>query len=231
MIGNETKLVYTGFNDHAKTFFITGSRTVIVDTSTPGNSGNILQSMSRNGIDPEQVSLIILTHAHLDHFGSAKELSELLQVPIAMGRADSIYISEGRSAPIVPHSAKGVARLRETEGNNADMQMLTFNPDILFEDDISLAEYGVDADVLMTPGHTFGSVSVAVRGGDCAIGDLLTGEPPSNVPEFPIFAEDTKAVWSSLKKVLEYGPTGLCPGHGQRIGAADARKKFAGMLS
>ena len=48
--------------------------------------------------------------------------------------------------------------------------------DVVVKEDTDLRDYGVDARVLTTPGHTMGSISVLTSEGDCMIGDLL-GEP------------------------------------------------------
>ena len=47
--------------------------------------------------------------------------------------------------------------------------------DILIDGEIDLSEYGVDAVAFQTPGHTAGSISVAVADA-CLTGDLLMGK-------------------------------------------------------
>jgi glyoxylase-like metal-dependent hydrolase (beta-lactamase superfamily II) len=49
-------------------------KTIIVDTGNPGSAANILAAMKKHQIDPEDVSLILITHSHLDHSGGAAEL-------------------------------------------------------------------------------------------------------------------------------------------------------------
>ena len=57
-----------------KSFIVKGKKTVIVDTGYAGNGNKILRYLNENFIKPEDVSLIILTHGHIDHYGSAEEL-------------------------------------------------------------------------------------------------------------------------------------------------------------
>jgi len=54
--------------------FKLGDRTVLVDTGSgdlfgPGYGGKLVQSLSAAGVRPEQVTDILLTHAHDDHMG------------------------------------------------------------------------------------------------------------------------------------------------------------------
>lgn len=232
MTMRNTELIDAGVGGHSKAFFVKGRKTVIVDTGLPGNAHVIINALERNGIRENDVSLILITHSHSDHFGSAHELKEMLQVPVAVGRADAKYLTEGNDAPIVPCSPEGYDLLRmiQAQGHTNDGLPLPVQPDILIESNTDLSKYGVNAEALLTPGHTSGSLSVVIKGGNCAIGDLLVGMPPLNMPELPVFAEDMDAVVASLKKVLKYDSAWLCPAHGNRIETAEARKKFANII-
>lgn len=100
-----------------------GATWVVVDTGPPGNARRILAAMDQHGISAGEVSLILLTHGHFDHFGSALELQRLLydsanrkvrqagkpaMVPIAMHSADRPYVSgEGFPSRLRPISAAG----------------------------------------------------------------------------------------------------------------------------
>jgi glyoxylase-like metal-dependent hydrolase (beta-lactamase superfamily II) len=50
----------------------TGSHRVLVDTGADGlgsNTGRLLQNLKAEGIDPEDINTVILTHGHPDHIG------------------------------------------------------------------------------------------------------------------------------------------------------------------
>ncbi len=62
-------------------YLLLGRRPVIVDAGTPGSGRKIYDRITAHGVDPTDVSLIVLTHGHIDHFGSAAELHRLTGAP------------------------------------------------------------------------------------------------------------------------------------------------------
>lgn len=49
---------------------ITGTTNVIVDTMTPWDSNLIIQSLTANGLTPDDISYVVSTHGHSDHIGN-----------------------------------------------------------------------------------------------------------------------------------------------------------------
>ncbi|MFJ8504996.1 MBL fold metallo-hydrolase [Streptomyces avermitilis] len=56
-------------------YLLLGRRPGIVDAGTPGSGRLIHDQVASHGVDPKDVRLIVVTHGHIDHFGSAAELS------------------------------------------------------------------------------------------------------------------------------------------------------------
>lgn len=223
--GGGTRIIDAGVTSRARAFILKGRKTVIVDTGFPGQADRILETLRRNGIAKGDVSLILLTHGHVDHYGNVRQLQQALGVPVAMGRADARYLARGSGAPVVPTSlpAAVFARL-------AKAPPVTLKADIPIDSELDLAPYGVDAVAFSTPGHTSGSLSVKV-GDACLIGDLLMAMPAvGKVPGFPFFAEDRAMIGPSLKKVLDRKPRMIYPTHGDPCDTATIRKKMARLL-
>lgn len=53
---------------------VANGRAVIIDTATAPAVPRVLQALAANGVAPESVDLVILTHVHLDHAGGAGTL-------------------------------------------------------------------------------------------------------------------------------------------------------------
>ena len=156
-------------------FLIKGRGVVLVACGNPGEAGLILHSLARHGVKPEEISLLLVTHGHLDHYGSARELKERIGVKIAVHRLDADAVRHGANAPLC---AKGIAgRLAGIVVDIAGgVPEIGFEPDILLGGETSLVPYGVSGRVIETPGHTAGSVSVLLPGGEAIVGDLLVGD-------------------------------------------------------
>jgi glyoxylase-like metal-dependent hydrolase (beta-lactamase superfamily II) len=80
-------------------YLVRGERTVLVGTGTPGNAARIVQAMGRLGLKPQQVSLILITHGHADHFGGVAALQQMIGAPVAIGRADAWALRSGHNPP------------------------------------------------------------------------------------------------------------------------------------
>jgi len=72
---------------------------IVVDTGTPGSAGLILETMTVRGLSPEGLRLILITHGHVDHFGSAAELREKTGAPVAVHQDDAVALRQGTSPP------------------------------------------------------------------------------------------------------------------------------------
>jgi hydroxyacylglutathione hydrolase len=87
-------------------------------------------------------------------------------------------------------------------------------PDILLEDGDRLDDYGLEARVIHTPGHTLGSSCLIVEERVGFVGDLLTamGQPCLQ----RLFAEDWSLLRQSYAQLQEIELETVYPGHGRR---------------
>src|SRR5207249_1776728 len=135
-------------------------------TGEPGNADRIVRAIRRNGVEPAGVRLILVTHGHLDHFGSAADLRRLTGAPVAIHRADAGVLRSGRNPPI--HPTDRLARvIKALFALRVQPPLPPFKPQVLLEKETDLARYGIRGRVVPTPGHTPGSVSLVLDGGDC----------------------------------------------------------------
>jgi len=201
----------------ANSYLVIGRQTIIVDTGDPGYSQRILNAIKTNDLKKSDIAMILLTHGHIDHFGSVYELKRQLDVPVAIQRIDEPYLLAGTQAPLYPRNA--AARFIKAIGR--DMQVkkrYDLQADIVFDDELDLSDFGLDAQVVATPGHTLGSSSLVLPNGIALVGDLLVhkhflfGEPCP-----PPFLHDIKKHAESMRRLKNMGVVKFLPGHGQAI--------------
>jgi hydroxyacylglutathione hydrolase len=198
---------------HVKCFLIKGDRPILVDTGTPGNAPKIIEHLAANNVKPADLGLIIITHCHSDHVGSLAALKQHTSAKVASHQLEADLLAQGKDAPIVPVGLMG--RLFALLASLVNPENLPgIRPDIRIDRELDLHDFGVDGKAIATPGHTHGSMSVALAGGAVIIGDLLMAFNAPRVPKLPIFAEDMAQVKQSIRLILEQQPTTIHASHG-----------------
>ncbi|MBN1691442.1 MAG: MBL fold metallo-hydrolase [Dehalococcoidia bacterium] len=207
-------------------YIIHGERAVIVDAGVPGYDARILSVMERYEIKPSDISIILITHGHYDHYGSAAALKQKTGAPVAVHREDVEALRTGVNPKLIPIGLKGkimvgmsgLLKMPEIDG---------MEPDILIEGDTDLAPYGLAGRIVPTPGHTRGSVSVFLEGGCAFVGDLIFGGLiRKRAPGFPYFGYDQAEIYRSMQKVLDFDPKIIYAGHGGPFTAPAVRRRF-----
>ncbi|MFJ8162210.1 MBL fold metallo-hydrolase [Streptomyces sp. NPDC096136] len=200
---------------HINAYLLLGRRPVIVDAGTPGSGRAILGQVTGHGVDPADVALIVITHGHIDHFGSAAELHRLTGAPLAGHVADLGPYRSGRvREPYLPTGPMGrlMARNRKLHARAEP-----FDPAVLIDGETALDDFGLAARIMPTPGHTAGSVSVLTDDGDLVAGDLIANSFMGLIPGRPAdppFHDDPRQNLASLREMLALNPTRLHVGHG-----------------
>ncbi|CAM2163608.1 Glyoxylase-like metal-dependent hydrolase (Beta-lactamase superfamily II) [Burkholderia cepacia] len=202
---------------------------VLVDTGTPGSEGKIERALAKHGRGFRDVSLIVVTHAHTDHAGSAARLRELTGAPILAHAGDLDYYERRKEMTYCVAHWWGRLFLRSGVPGEA---YLPFTPDILLQDNASfdLSRYGIDGVARHTPGHTAGSVSVELGSGDALVGDLVASGVPlgglirTGHATRPPFEDDPRAVSVELMGMVDAGMQRFHTGHGGPLPAKEVRR-------
>lgn len=197
---------------------VQGNEITVIDTGTSRNAKKIVAYIQKIGLQPSEVTAIVLTHFHMDHVGSAKELKDLLpNAKIAMHDADADYVLGEKPMPkpknlllravspfIKPVAVKVEVRLRDGDRIG-------------------------QLKVIHTPGHTPGSIALLDEEWKALfVGDTLRfdGKKVSEAPEH--FSLDPVAARESIGKIAALNFEVMLPGHGEplRHVASEAVKKF-----
>jgi len=213
-----------------KAYLLMGAHPVLVDTGIAGSSDHILAALAREGYVPRDLALIVLTHGHLDHTGCVRELSERCDAPVAVHTGDAAHIRAGTSAPVMGRSALGklLASVTLRSDEMAASHHTGFEPDVMLGGGESLEAWGVDATVLHTPGHTDGSISILLDGGEVLVGDLLSRAfLRRGTPAPGMFAVDSEAMDASIRRVLGLTPSLTYASHSRPFSLAALMAAFA----
>lgn len=207
-------------------FIVKEEGTILVDSGYPGSEDTILRKLDELSIAPEDVHLIVLTHGHPDHAGSASILREKTGAKVAIHRLDAEKLRNGIQGEL--HSIRFVGRiLKLFFDSEKNSKYPPLEPDIIIDDAFDLGEYGIRGKVISTPGHTLGSVSVILDNGDAIVGDLLVPSFLSNKPNFPFWADDLNELKRSIQKLINYSPNRVYIAHfGGPYSLADLKEKF-----
>ncbi len=191
-------------------FLVQGQRPVLVDTGMPDHVDDIVEKLAEQGVAPEDLSLILLTHGHQDHFGGAAGLKALTDAPLAVHQADAEAVRTGQNPPLHPTGVIGHLMKPLTGGDDAQ----PIEPDILLEGHEPLDRFGIHGRILPTPGHTPGSISLELESGDCLVGDLMARSIRKTTPGLPPFADDVDEIRESVRQLLDRKPRRIYVGHG-----------------
>ena len=194
---------------------------ILVDTGTPGLHNKILKQIKKLELDPHEIKLIIITHGHGDHFGSAQRIKELTGAKLAVHKEDADIVKDGKK--VFPPGLNNWGRFLAFIWRPMFflINYRGVEPDIILEDEFLLTEFGIKGKIIHTPGHTAGSVSVLLDGGEAFVGDLaMNGFPMRRGAGMPIFGNSETEIKQSWKKLVNAGASVIYPGHGDSFAAS-----------
>ena len=206
---------------------LVGAHPVLVDTGSPGELGELEAGLRTLGIRLDDVTCAVVTHVHADHAGNARALQRR-GIRIIAGRGDLLRAIDGDHGTLHPTSFFARFLLKPLIPHRFD----AFWPDVRVRDRYDLRACGVDGEVVATPGHTAGSLSVLVGGGRIAlVGDLfrggaLAGYVHRGEPEEHFYQDDLVAVHQRIRELLARGVEIFVLGHGGPSARADVERVF-----
>jgi glyoxylase-like metal-dependent hydrolase (beta-lactamase superfamily II) len=198
---------------------ISGKELAVIDTGTGGNAKKTVEYIQKIGYQPTDVMAIVITHFHMDHTGSAKELKDILpNAKVAAHEADADYISGKKSLP----KPKNLL----FRAVSAFIKLEPVAVDILLKENDKIAQLTV----FHAPGHTPGSIALLDENRKAIfVGDTLRydGEKVTGAPEQ--YTLDPTQAKESIQKIAQMSFEIMLPGHGEPLkeNASDAVKKFA----
>jgi glyoxylase-like metal-dependent hydrolase (beta-lactamase superfamily II) len=195
-------------------YLVTGPVNFLVDTGSPGEAKTIIKFLAKMGLKLSDLSLILHTHGHSDHYGSTHELVKLHPVPTMLHSGDLSMALSGSNGPIATTTL--FSRLLRPL---VDKPFQPYKPQHLADNFSDLNEFGLNAMLHHTPGHSEGSISIALDSGDIIIGDILMGGIMGGAffptqPGYHYFIEDREKLHQSIETILQFRGERYWVGHG-----------------
>ena len=196
-------------------YLIIGQDIVMIDSGMPNKLRLFKKVLAKHKIDPSRIKLIVLTHSHFDHCGSASEIRDLTGAKIAVHESERDCLEQGKV--LVPKGVNLWGKITKPLVFSFKIAFPKFTPDILLGNEpYPLSEFGIDGHIIHTPGHTSGSVSVMLDSGEAFVGCMAhNGFPFRRRPGLPVYAQDINAIKENWKTLIDKGITFVYPGHGK----------------
>lgn len=198
----------------------------LVDTGFRGSHSRIISFIQSLGRSVEDISLIIITHNHLDHAGSLAELKKITKAKVAAHKAD-IYDSENQLP--YPKIARRLLHIPPFSILRPLVYAKLDDIDIQLEGGEVLSPLG-GLQVIHTPGHTPGSISLfSPKKKLLIVGDALNNRHRNlRFPPKFVSTDLTQAV-DSVKRIAQLDFDILCFGHGKPL-IKDASAKVRDLI-
>ncbi len=185
----------------------------MIDAGSLRKEKLFLTLLAKQHISPQDIDLIIITHAHFDHIGSLAAIKEICGCHVLAHPVEAQIMREGEV--VIPPGTNMLGSAANCLGKIA-RPLLAFKPvesEITVDCEYDLGEFGVNGKILPTPGHTIGSLSVLLGNGNALVGDLAANLPGLTV--YPPFAEMPDEIYSSWDLILRQGAQNIFPAHGR----------------
>jgi glyoxylase-like metal-dependent hydrolase (beta-lactamase superfamily II) len=208
-----------------------GDDLVLIDAGLRGSPPRITEAIYSLGRLPQDVTAIIVTHAHPDHVGGLAEMKRRTSAQVWMHPADAELVARGAyGRPFGAGPSRAGNALRRAMNLMPGSKGLPVPTDHEIADGDELPFDGLRA--LHTPGHTAGHVALLLPrdGGVLFVGDAATNR--LHVGLAPL-SEDLEGSRRSLERLAALDFEIACFSHGRplRRGAGQAFRELVAGLS
>lgn len=190
---------------------VKNNKALLIDTGRK-NKRKILTTRIEHYKDISIVALL-LTHAHFDHAENAAYLKEKYRLPVFIQQDETEYLIKGENPPI--RGSFFLTRFATYLWESGIKFHYNYEPvkyDFAVAEKFDLQDFGFDAYLLHTPGHSPGSMSLIVDNEIAIVGDAMFGVIKKLI--YPPFAYNPNLMIKSWGKLLDTGCQIYLPAHG-----------------
>ena len=156
-------------------FFVRDGKAVIaVDSGGEMGAEPFLEACRQHGIDPRDIKLLVVTHGHVDHFVNIAAMKDITKAPLLCHKRAAPFLREGRKPEVYGRNALGRAIMERQAIEGDPIPFVPkVEPDIVFEGAYDLKPWGIDGEIIETPGHSQCSTAVILKTGEAIVGDTV----------------------------------------------------------
>lgn len=130
----------------ANSVILRGERPILIDTGFGSDTAETASMLTREGIEPHNLALIVNTHAHSDHVGGNHFLQTIFNVPIAAHAWDAAMVNR---------------RAKDTcSAEWLDQPIAAYTVTQTLQEGEEITTEAVVMRVLHTPAHTLGHIAL-----------------------------------------------------------------------
>ncbi len=209
---------------YSNVFLIKAQKNILVDTGSKGEIEDLIKRLSDMKVKLDDVSLVVLTHAHSDHAANVAEIKHRSKAKVVLQRGDLGFATAGDHGKLRVSSFLGYFLKWFI-----DPKYEAFTPDFIYDSMYDLIPWGIGGYIMAMPGHTKGSSVIIVDQTKAFVGDMFMGGYFGGAyrPEKPgeyYFSDDIERNKSNIKVLIDMGIETFYVGHGGPVSRSDLVK-------
>ncbi|HEY5807290.1 MAG TPA: subclass B3 metallo-beta-lactamase [Povalibacter sp.] len=188
---------YVGTRDLAVYLITTPKGHILLDGAMPGSQALIEASIRKLGFDPQDIRVLLISHAHVDHVGTLAYFRKLTGATLAVMAPDNELLKSGGRADYL-------------YANDKSMHFDAVSTDRVLKDGDTVSLGGIDLTARHTPGHTRGCTTWVMNAKEgertyrvvfAASTSVNPGTRLVNSPSYPGIADDYRRSFTVLESL------------------------------
>lgn len=205
-----------------------GDGYILIDTGYPNGSRRFLRKLKKAGIDPREIKLVFLTHAHDDHAGFLNDVLAVTDARVVLHPKAIEGLKRGQnsfeggcSSRLAYFFCLVLAAFGHGEHRYPALRE-EYMDRLVPIDSEAFQTMHLPFHVLETPGHTADHVAL-LKDGILFCGDAAMNNFPS-IRRVIIWIENLQQYRESWETILKTDPVMLYPAHGKPFPTTDLKK-------